>query len=147
MAGNIYTNFLDIDVYRVKGFSTLVTRYLRIYLRLFLACHMSKILLAMRGTAAPFKPSKTEEGTSPSGNPLMYHFDGGPRRKSDHIFNNISQTKNRVWGLDRALFHCLMPQKGMGQKPVKTRLYEGKGYASSNHDNSEPAPGYIDFCF
>jgi hypothetical protein len=44
------------------------------------------------------------------------------------FFNNISQTKTSVWGLNRAFFHCLMPQKGGGgQKAIETRLYEGKG--------------------
>jgi hypothetical protein len=37
----------------VKGFSASVTSYLKIDLRPFLACHMSKIFLAMRGTPPP----------------------------------------------------------------------------------------------
>jgi hypothetical protein len=46
-------------------------------------------------------------------------LDGGRCRKSGHFFNNISQTKNSVWGLNRAFFHCLRPQKGGGKKPSK----------------------------
>jgi hypothetical protein len=41
---------------RVKGFSASVNSYPKIDLRPFLACHMSKIFLAMRGTPPPFKP-------------------------------------------------------------------------------------------
>jgi hypothetical protein len=41
---------------RVKGFSASVTSYTKIDLRLFLACHMSKIFLAKRGNPPPFKP-------------------------------------------------------------------------------------------
>jgi hypothetical protein len=111
---------------RVKGFSASVTSYPKIDLRPFLACHMSKIFLAMRGTLPSFKPPKQKGPHPPSGNPLMWYLDGGGRWKSGHFFNNISQTKNSVWGLDRAFFHCLRPQKG-GQKAVETRLYKGKG--------------------
>jgi hypothetical protein len=71
---------------RVKGFSALVTPYLMIDLGSFLASHKSKIFLAMRGTTAPFKPSKQKEAHPPSGNPLMYLLDGGQRRKSAHFF-------------------------------------------------------------
>jgi hypothetical protein len=39
-----------MDWNRVKGFSVLVSHYLKIDLRPFLACHMSTIFLAMRGT-------------------------------------------------------------------------------------------------
>jgi hypothetical protein len=38
---------------RVKGFSALVTRYLMINLWSYLASHMSKIFLTMRGNTAP----------------------------------------------------------------------------------------------
>jgi hypothetical protein len=55
----------------------------------------------------------------------MYLYEGERRRKRDHFFNNISQTQNGVWGLNRAFFHCLTPQKG--EEAVKTRLHEEKG--------------------
>jgi hypothetical protein len=51
----------------------------------------------------------------------MYHFNKGPRRKNGQFFNNISQMKNR------AVFHCIRPQKGWGQRAVKTGLYKEKG--------------------
>jgi hypothetical protein len=88
---------------------------------------MSKIFLAMRGTPPPFKPPKQKGAHPPSGNPLMIYLVGGRRRKSGHFFNNISQTENSVWGLNRAFFHCLRPQKRGGQKAVETGLYKGKG--------------------
>jgi hypothetical protein len=56
---------------RVKGFSASVTSYPKIDLRPFLACHMSKIFLAMRGTPPPFKPPKQKGAHPPSSNPLM----------------------------------------------------------------------------
>jgi hypothetical protein len=45
---------MDWDI--VKRFSALVTRYLMIDVGSFLAFNKSKIFLAMRGTATPFKP-------------------------------------------------------------------------------------------
>jgi hypothetical protein len=55
-------------------------------------------------------------------------LDGGPRRKSGHFFNNISQTKNSVWGLNRAFFHCLRPPGGGGgrAKSLRNSLIWGK---------------------
>jgi hypothetical protein len=36
------------------------------------------------------------------------------------FLNNISQTKTSVWGLNRACYHCLRPQKrGVDKKPSK----------------------------
>jgi hypothetical protein len=68
-----------------------------------LASHMSKIFLAMRGTAAPFKPPK-QKGMCPSGNPLMHLLVGGRAEKVVIFLNNISQTKTSVWGLNKAFF-------------------------------------------
>jgi hypothetical protein len=65
---------------------------------------MSKLFLAIRGTAAHFKSPKTEGGTSPFWQPLDVTFSWGGAEKSDHFFNNISQTKNSYWGLNRAFF-------------------------------------------
>jgi hypothetical protein len=60
-----------------------------------------------------------QKGTHPpAGNPLMYLFDGGCAEKVVTFFNNISQTKISVWGLNKVVFH--------GRKAVKTRLYEVK---------------------
>jgi hypothetical protein len=67
---------------------------------------MSKIFLAMRGTTAPFKPPKQKGAHPPSENPMMYHFDGVCAEKVVTFFNNISQMKNSVLGLNRAFFHC-----------------------------------------
>jgi hypothetical protein len=64
----------SMDCDRVNGFSTLVTRYLTIDLRLFLACHIFKINFAMRGTDTPVKTSKAEGGTPPFWQPLHVHF-------------------------------------------------------------------------
>jgi hypothetical protein len=48
----------------------------------FLASHKSKIFLAIRGATVPLQPPPQTEGvTSPSGNPLMYLFDGGEVEK------------------------------------------------------------------
>jgi hypothetical protein len=91
-----------------------------------LVSYKFKFFLATRGTTA--KPPKQKESHHPTGNPLMYRFDRGRRRKSDHFFRNISQTKNTVWGLNMVMFSCLRPQKGGCRKAVKTRLYEVKGY-------------------
>jgi hypothetical protein len=86
---------------RVKGFSALVKCNLKIDLRPFLVCHMSKIFLAMRGTTAPFKLPKQEGAHPPSGNPLMYHFHGGARRKNGQFLIAFLKRKNSVWGLNR----------------------------------------------
>jgi hypothetical protein len=67
---------------KVRGYSASVTSYPEIDLRPFLACHMSKIVLAMRGTTTLFTPPPPTEGAHPpSGSPLMYYFDRGPCRK------------------------------------------------------------------
>jgi hypothetical protein len=76
---------------------------------------MSKIFLAMRGTTAPFKLSKQKGAHPPSGNFWM----GDGAEKVVTFFNNISQTKNSVWGLNRAFFHCLRPQRWGDKKPSK----------------------------
>jgi hypothetical protein len=60
----------SMDWERVTGFSALVTHYLTINLRPFLACHMSKIFLAMR----PLQNPETEWGTSPFWQPLDIPF-------------------------------------------------------------------------
>jgi hypothetical protein len=68
---------------------------------------MSKIFLAMRGTTTPLQTPKQKGANLPSGYPPMYHFDvgrGGGAEKVFTFFNNISQTKNSVWGLNRAFF-------------------------------------------
>jgi hypothetical protein len=44
-----------------------------------------------------FKPPK-QGANPPSGNPLMYHFDGRLRRKSDHFFYKHYQTKKTGFG-------------------------------------------------
>jgi hypothetical protein len=77
---------------RVKGFSALVTRHLKIDLRPILACHLSKIFLAMRGTTAPLQTPQIK---------------------------NFSLMINSVWGLNRAFFHCLRPQSGLDNKLSK----------------------------
>jgi hypothetical protein len=69
----------------------------------------------MRGTV---KPPKQNGAHPPYGNFQIYLFDGGPRQKSDHFLNNISQTKNSVWGLNRAFFLLSEASKG-GKKPPK----------------------------
>jgi hypothetical protein len=87
-----------MDQDRVKGFSAMVTRYLMIDLGPFLASHKSKIFLAMRGDSAPFKPPKQKGAHPPSGNPLMYLLDGGPRRKSGQFFKQHFSNKNKCFG-------------------------------------------------
>jgi hypothetical protein len=53
---------------------------------------------------------------------------GGRAEKEVHFFNNISQTKTSVWGLNTAYFHHLRQQKrGGGEKGVKRRVYEVMG--------------------
>jgi hypothetical protein len=64
----------------------------------------------------------------------MYHFDGGRRRKSGHFFNNISQTKNSILGLNMTYFHCLRPQKNWGsKKPSKHVFMREKVNKKDNH--------------
>jgi hypothetical protein len=58
----------------------------------FLASRKSKIFLAMRGTAAPFKPPKQTGAHPPSGNPLIYLLVGGRAEKVVTFLNTISQT-------------------------------------------------------
>jgi hypothetical protein len=72
----------------------------------FLASHKSKkfLGLAMKGTAAPFKPPKQKGAHPPSGNPLMYLLAGGRAEKVVTFCNNISQTKTSVGGLNKAFF-------------------------------------------
>jgi hypothetical protein len=76
---------------RVKCFSALVTRYLMIDLWSFLPSHKSKIFLAMRGTAVPFKP-QTEGDTSPFCQPPDL-FVGDHAEKVVTFLNIISRTK------------------------------------------------------
>jgi hypothetical protein len=83
---------------RVKGYLASVTSYPKIYLRPFLACDMSKIFLAIRGTAAPFKP-QNRRVHPPSGSLLMHILDRGRRRKSGHFFKqHYFSNKNKCWG-------------------------------------------------
>jgi hypothetical protein len=85
----------------------------------FTASHKSKIFLAMRGTPPPFNSPQTEGGTSPFWQPPDVSFGWRPRRKRGHFFNNISQTKTKVWGLNKAFFHHLRQQKGGVKKALK----------------------------
>jgi hypothetical protein len=87
-----------MDRDRVKDFSALISRYLKIDLRPFLAPHKSKIFLAMRGVP----PNR--RGTPPSGTPCFTFLKGDGAEKVITFFNNIFQTKNIVWGLNRASF-------------------------------------------
>jgi hypothetical protein len=90
----------------------------------FLAPHKSNIFLAMRGTAAPFKPPQTEGGTSPFWQPPDVSFGWDRAEKVLTFLNNISQTKTSVGGLNKAFFHN---KKGWGEKGVKTRVYNVMG--------------------
>jgi hypothetical protein len=56
----------------------------------------------------------------------MYLFVGRPHRKRGHFFNNISETKTIVWGLNKAFFHHLRQQRG-DEKGVKRRVYNVMG--------------------
>jgi hypothetical protein len=99
---------------RVKGFSALVTRHLKFDLRPFLACHMSKIFLSIRGTCnrPPSNPQNRRGHTPLLATPWCIILMGGSAEKVVTLFNNISQTKNR------AFFHWLRPQKGVGDKKL-----------------------------
>jgi hypothetical protein len=57
----------------------------------------------------------------------MYLLVGGRAEKVVTFFNNISQTKTSVWGLNKAFFHHKRQQKGGGEKGVKRRVYEVMG--------------------
>jgi hypothetical protein len=73
---------------------------------------MSKIFLAMRGTAVPSNPSPQAHPIS--GNPLLYHFD-------DHFLTTFLKRKT--------VFLAVIPvglKRGGMQKAVKTRLYKVK---------------------
>jgi hypothetical protein len=58
----------------------------------------------------------------------MYLLDGGRRRKSDHFFSNISQTKNSVLGLNRviSLFEASKKRRGKSKSRQNTSIW-GKG--------------------
>jgi hypothetical protein len=60
----------------------------------FLASHKCKIFLAMRGTAAPFKPPKQKGAHPPSGNPLMYLLVGGRAEKVVTFFTTFLKRKH-----------------------------------------------------
>jgi hypothetical protein len=64
--------------------------------------------LAMRGTTAPFKPPKPKGAHPPSGNPLIFSFGSGQRRKSGHFFKQHFSNKNK--GLNKAFLHHLRQQ-------------------------------------
>jgi hypothetical protein len=67
----------------------------------------------------------------------MYLLVGGPRRKSGHFFNNISQTKTSVGGLNNAFFHHLRQQKGAGvKKGVKRRTCISGNGLTENDENT-----------
>jgi hypothetical protein len=122
----------SIDWDRVNSFSALVSSYMNLKIdpRLFVACHMSKTFLAMRGGCRNLQTPKSEGGTSSFLQPLDVPFWLGLRQKKNwQFFNNIFQAKTdntkNAWSLSRAFLHCLSPQKGVdGQKAVKTRLYK-----------------------
>jgi hypothetical protein len=79
---------------RVKGFSAPVTNYPKIDQRPFLAWHMSKIFLVMRGETAPLQTPQTEGGTSPFWQPpdVPFWWDVAPKKWLPFL-NNISETK------------------------------------------------------
>jgi hypothetical protein len=74
-------------------FSALVTRY---YDRsgVILASHKSKIVLAMKGTTAPFKTPKQKGAHPPSGNHLMYLLVEGTAPKKWSLFYQYFSTEN-----------------------------------------------------
>jgi hypothetical protein len=55
----------------------------------------------------------------------MYLLVGGRAEKEVTFFNNISQTKTSVGGLNKAFFHHLRQQKG--GEGVKMRVYNVMG--------------------
>jgi hypothetical protein len=83
---------------------------------IFSLSHVQNVL-GDEGDYRPLQTPQTEGGTFPFWQPLMYHFDGGPRRKSGHFFNNISQTKSSVCEGMYALFEA--SKKGGEKRPSK----------------------------
>jgi hypothetical protein len=84
--------------------------------------------LGDEGDSAPLQTPQIEGGTSPFWQHPDVSFGWGPRRKSGYFFNNISQTKTSVGGLNKAFFHHLRQQKGGGrEKGVKRRVYRVMG--------------------
>jgi hypothetical protein len=95
----------------------------------FLACHKSKLFLAMRGTTALFNhppPPKQKGAHPPSGNPLMDLLVGSRAEKVVTFLNNISRPKTSVVGLNKVFLHHLRQQKG-GEKVVKRRVHRVMG--------------------
>jgi hypothetical protein len=70
----------------------------------------------------PIQTPQTEGAHPPSGNPLMYLFNGGQRRKNDHFFINY-QTKTCVLGPNMTFFQYLRPKRGEGVKSALFRVY------------------------
>jgi hypothetical protein len=69
---------------------------------------LEKMFLAMRGTAAPFKPHKQKGHIPSSGNPLMYFLVGGHAEKVVTFLTTfLQQKKTSVRGLNKAFFHHL----------------------------------------
>jgi hypothetical protein len=65
------------------------------------------------GDSAPLQTPQTEGGTSPFWQLPDVSFGwGGRAEKVVTFFNNISQTKTSVRGLNKAFFHHLRQQKG-----------------------------------
>jgi hypothetical protein len=60
--------------------------------------------------------------------PFCNLFDRGAAEKVITALNNISKTKNSVWGLNRVTFHCLRPQiRVEGSKGCQNTSIWGKG--------------------
>jgi hypothetical protein len=86
----------------------------------FIASHMSKIFLAMRGNPPPLNPPNRREHI-PFWQPPDVSFGWGPRGKSGRFFNSISQTKTSVGGLNKA-FSAFETTK-MGVKKALKGVY------------------------
>jgi hypothetical protein len=65
----------------------------------FLASHKSKIFLAMRGTAAPFKSSQKEGGTSLFWQFRDVSFGWGPAPKKSSLFSTTFLKQKQVLAL------------------------------------------------
>jgi hypothetical protein len=88
----------------------------------FSLLHMN-IFMAMRGTAAPLQTTQTEGGTSPFWQPpdVTFWWDGA--EKVVTFLNNISRTKNGVWGLNRTFFTVWGLKRGGGDKKPSKHVY------------------------
>jgi hypothetical protein len=104
---------------RVKGFSASLSSYPKIDLRSFLACHMSKIFLAMRGTPPPSNPPNRRGHIPLLATPWCNISMGDVAEKQATFLTTFLKRKTVFQGLNRTFFSLFEASKGRKQKVSK----------------------------